>query len=141
MEVIRYAVGKNDLNALLKTIGVLQPNETLVSVDNIDLLDGSQEVIVVTVATDMKDLKGKSLPDLTDKELTSRFILLSILENAQKETAIRLQNELKQVIDERNHRSMEFDTTLDGLPIVIDRRMSDQIKEILGGNPEERPGE
>ena len=52
MNIIRYAIKKEELHTLLRSIGILQPKERLLSVNNLDLHSDASEVVIVTVVAE-----------------------------------------------------------------------------------------
>ncbi|HYF02045.1 MAG TPA: hypothetical protein VEC36_01615, partial [Patescibacteria group bacterium] len=88
--MIQYLVNKRELHELLKQIGILQPDEEILMVNNIELRDFSQEYVSILVdAIKTKNIYALPPDQLTEKELLalhedlSAFAQFMILEFQQ----------------------------------------------------------
>ncbi len=131
MNIIRYAIRKDDLHNLLRTIGVLQPTERLLAVNNVDLGDPSHDAVIVTVSAGGLHSKPEDLKSWTDKELQERFVELSILEDAATRQLRMLVEEMSRLRQERNDRSMDAELTSDRIPGAVEMNIQEQIRILL----------
>ena len=138
----QYLVNKKELHELLKTIGILKPDEEILMVNNIELRDFSAEFVSILVDS----LKTKNIyalpPDqLTEKELlalhedVSAFAQFMILEFQQ------IQHQLSAVRNEMDKRTGTNDVNTDGIPRDVDTKLADKLKDILGNDKQTPPNE
>ena len=133
--MIQYLVNKRELHELLKQIGILQPDEEILMVNNIELRDFSQEYVSILVdAIKTKNIYALPPDQLTEKELLalhedlSAFAQFMILEFQQ------IQHQLSAVRSEMDKRTGTNDVNTDGIPRDIDTKLQDDLKNILGNN-------
>jgi hypothetical protein len=118
MNIIRYAIRKEDLHNLLHTIGVLRKSEYLLAVNNVDLADPTHDVVVVTVGTGSLYGKPEDMTAWTDKELQERFVELSILEDSATQQLRMVVEEMNRLRKERSARSMDTDLSRTAFPVL-----------------------
>ncbi|MCB2204876.1 hypothetical protein KQI65_09000 [bacterium] len=136
MKLIRYAIRKDDLHQLLHTIGVLRDEERLLAVNNIDLATVEQDIVIITVSTDLGRSKPGQLDDWTDKEIQERYAELSILEDAARKQLRQTEEEMQALRLERDKRSSDMDLSDDGIPGTVEMNIWEQVRKLLGGqNP------
>ncbi|MCZ7557673.1 MAG: hypothetical protein M5R41_14845 [Bacteroidia bacterium] len=133
MKFIRYAVRKDELHVLLRSIGVLQDQERLLSVNNLDLSDPAHDIVVVT-ATTYPTVPANSDPNTwSADQVRQRLAELAILEDAATRQL--------QVILEELHRLQEAGITdvagssaeQDTIPSSVEKNIRDQIRRVLSG--------
>lgn len=134
MNIIRYAIRKEDLHNLLRAIGVLRPTEQLLAVSNVDLVDSTHDAVVITVSDGGLRSRPEDLAVWTDREIQQRLGELSILEDAATQQLRMLVEEMDRLRRERAHRSMEPDTSADGIPGTVAMNIRDQIRTLLGSD-------
>lgn len=134
MNIIRYAIRKEDLHNLLRAIGVLRPNEQLLAVNNVDLVDGTHDAVVVTVSEGGLRSQAEELAAWTDREIQQRLAELSILETAATQQLQMLVEEMDRLRRERAHRSIAPDTSADGIPGIVAMNIREQLRQLLGGS-------
>lgn len=137
MNIIRYAIRKEDLHKLLHTIGVLRQSEYLLAVNNVDLADPSHDVVVVTVGTGSLYGKPEDMTAWTDKELQQRFVELSILEDSATQQLRMVVEEMNRLRQERSVRSLDADISSDGIPGTVEMNIREQLRVLLGGGPDQ----
>lgn len=133
MNIIRYAIRKDDLHNLLHAIGVLRQSEHLLAVNNVDLADASHDAVVVTVSAGDLHSKPEDLASWTDKEIQERSIELNILENAATQQLRMVVEEMSRLQRERESRSMAEDVSADGIPGAVEMNIREQLRRLLGG--------
>jgi hypothetical protein len=133
MNIIRYAIRKEDLHNLLHAIGVLRPSEHLIAVNNVDLVDSSHDAVVVTVSERGLHSKPEDIAVWTDKELQQRYVELSVLEDAAARQLQIIVEEIAQLKSERDKRSMSAELSDDGIPGAVEMVIREQLRALLGG--------
>ena len=133
MKLIRYAIRKDDLHQLLRSIGVLRENESLLSVNNIDLAEQQQDVVVVTVNAEPTHVLPPDPGDWTDKEIQQRYAELSVLEDAAKRQLEKARGEMEALRSERDKRSSNVELSDDGIPGTFEMKIWHQVRPLLGG--------
>jgi len=136
MNLIRYAIGKTDLHKLLRSLGVLQQSERLLAVENTALVDETRDQIVITVTEEALPASDAPLTELTDKELNERHAKLDFLYNLHQKELTDLAHVITSVRHERERRSSDSTVSIDGIPVVIDKNLTDQIRTILSSGDE-----
>jgi hypothetical protein len=132
MNIIRYAIRKLDLQELLRSLGILQKAETLHSVNNADLMDPTQELVVVTVAADAPEaFSSRRMASFSDRELHERYLLHTLMQKEYREQLGRIEKALETLKEEWSQRMLNGTTSGEVLPREIDQYISRQIKEIL----------
>ena len=134
MNIIRYAIRKEDLHNLLHAIGILRPTEKLLSVNNADLVDSSHEAVVITVSDGALQSRPEELEAWTDKEIQQRYLELTVLEDAATRQLRLIVEELGRLRSARESRSMDSDLTQDGIPGVVEMNIREQLRSLLGGD-------
>jgi hypothetical protein len=135
MNIIRYAIRKDDLHNLLHAIGVLRQSEHLLAVNNVDLADASHDAVIVTVSAGGLHSKPEDLASWTDKEIQERSIELGILEDAATRQLRMVVEEMSRLQRERENRSMADDVSADGIPGAVEMNIREQLRRLLGGMP------
>lgn len=135
MNIIRYAIRKDDLHNLLHAIGVLRQSEHLLAVNNVDLADASHDAVIVTVSAGGLHSKPEDLASWTDKEIQERFMELGILEDAATRQLRMVVEEMSRLQRERKNRSMADDVSADGIPGAVEMNIREQLRHLLGGMP------
>ncbi len=133
MNIIRYAIRKDDLHNLLHAIGVLRQSEHLLAVNNVDLADASHDAVVVTVSAGGLHSKPEDLASWTDKEIQERSIELNILEDAATRQLRMVVEEMSRLQRERENRSIGEDVSADGIPGAVEMNIREQLRHLLGG--------
>lgn len=133
MNIIRYAIRKDDLHNLLRTIGVLRPTEHLLAVNNVDLADAAQEAVIVTVSAGGLRSKPEDLTSWTDKEIQERYVELSILEDAATRQLRMVVEEMSLLRKAKDSRSLSADLSEDGIPGAVEMNIREQLRHLLGG--------
>lgn len=131
MNIIRYAIRKDDLHNLLHTIGVLRPAERLLAVNNVDLADPSHEAVIVTVSAGGLHSKPEDLRSWTDREIQERFVELSILEDTATRQLRMIVEEMTRLRKERDDRSMDPSLDADRIPGAVEMNIREQIRSLL----------
>ncbi|MDX9759212.1 MAG: hypothetical protein RBU27_08635 [Bacteroidota bacterium] len=140
MDIIRYAIRKEDLHNLLRAIGVLRPTEHLLAVNNVDLVDGTHDAVVITVSAGGLRSRPEDIASWTDREIQQRLAELSILEAAATQQLQMLVEEMDRLRHERAHRSMKPDTNADGIPGTVAMNIREQLRSLLGGGTTDAEG-
>ncbi|MBE0644735.1 MAG: hypothetical protein IH600_11695 [Bacteroidetes bacterium] len=133
MNIIRYAIRKDDLHNLLHAIGVLRQSEYLLAVNNVDLADPSHDAVIVTVSAGGLHSKPEDLASWTDKEIQERSVELGILEDAATRQLRMVVEEMSLLQRERESRSMAADLSADGIPGAVEMNIREQLRSLLGG--------
>lgn len=133
MNIIRYAIRKEDLHNLLHAIGILRPNEHLIAVSNADLVDASHDAVIVTVSEGGLHSKPEDLAIWTDKEIQQRYVELGVLEDAATRQLQIIVEEMSRLRRERDNRSIGTDTASDGIPGAVAMNIREQLRSLLGG--------
>lgn len=134
MNIIRYAIRKDDLHNLLRTIGVLQPSERLLAVNNVDLADSSHDAVIVTVSAGGLHSKPEDLASWTDKEIQERYVELSVLEDAATRQLRMVVEEMNLLRKEKDSRSMSTHISENGIPGAVELNIREQLRLLLGGS-------
>ncbi|MFZ1729497.1 MAG: hypothetical protein WBQ23_05855 [Bacteroidota bacterium] len=133
MNIIRYAIRKDDLHNLLRTIGVLQQSERLLAVNNVDLADSSHDAVIVTVSAGGLHSKPEDLASWTDKEIEERYVELSILEDAATRQLRMVVEEMNLLRVEKDNRSLSTHRSENGIPGAVELNIREQLRALLGG--------
>lgn len=133
MNIIRYAIRKEDLHNLLHAIGILRPKEHLIAVNNADLVDTSHDAVVVTVSEGGLHSKPEDLAIWTDKEIQQRYVELGVLEDAATKQLQIIVEEMSRLRRERDKRSMGTGPASDGIPGAVAMNIREQLRSLLGG--------
>jgi hypothetical protein len=131
MKVIRYAIRKDDLHSLLRTIGVLQQSERLLAVNNLDLTDQSHDVVVVTVTTEPPSELSPDPVTWTDKQLHDRFFELAILEDVATRQLRTIVEEMNRLRSLQRSRDMDTEAENEQVPDSVERHIRDQLRRLL----------
>jgi hypothetical protein len=132
MNIIRYAIRKLDLQELLRSLGVLQKAETVHSINNADLMDPTQEFVVVTVTTEgPESYSAKTMGAFSDRELNERYMLHTLLQKEYREQLSRMDKALDALKEEWSQRMLNGTMSGEVLPREIDQYITRQIKDIL----------
>jgi hypothetical protein len=131
MKVIRYAIRKDDLHSLLRTLGVLQQSERLLAVNNLDLTDQSHDVVVVTVTTEPPSELSPDPVTWTDKQLHDRFFELAILEDVATRQLRTIVEEMNRLRSLQRSRDMDTEAENEQVPDSVERHIRDQLRRLL----------
>jgi hypothetical protein len=124
MNILRYSIRKNELHELLKSIGILRPNEEILFVCNRELVDPGTETVTVTVVVD-GDTGGED-------QRYRRFVELALLHDALASDLRYVVNEIKKLVQEREMESAETGKSEEPIiPETIEKSIREQIERIL----------
>lgn len=142
MNIVRYAVSKKDLHALLRMLGVLKESETLHAVSGADLADAREEMVVISVIQRASSpAPGVAHEAYSERELSDRYVLLSLLDKALVDERNRCEALLGQVRKALIHRSGSARMPdVPGMPPDVDEALTRQIHDILGRTPQAGEG-
>jgi hypothetical protein len=128
MNILRYSIRKKELHELLAAIGVLRKSETLLFVDNRDLLNPESETVTATVTVDGEGEDDKY----------RRFVQLAFLHDALSADLVYVVNEIKKLVKEREAQTQEKGNENDPIiPETIEKSIRDQIQRILSASADD----
>ena len=128
-----YSINKEDLHNLLRAVGVLQENETLLFVNNFDLTDTAERSVVVSVLDKSDpDIPEHTIEQWSDKDIHNRFMQLAALEVALHDQKNRLVAEFERLLKEVDRRTAEKSAfSLNDVPERVQEELNTQLKSIL----------
>lgn len=129
-----YSINKDDLHKLLRAVGVLQENETLLFVNNFDLTDTSEMSVVVSVLDNSDpNVPERTIEEWSDKDIHNRFVQLAALEVAMHDQKNRLVAEFERLLKEVDRRTAKNSSfSVNDVPERVQDEIGDKIKDILG---------
>lgn len=133
MTFIRYAISRRDLHALLRAIGVLRETESLLAVNNADLIGAAGNEVTILVSADAPEVPATDdLSTWTSAQLDDRYRQLALFELEHAAETERLRAELRRLQAERERRDATPGRD-DSIPPAVDESLEAQIRRILGG--------
>ncbi|GAB1429752.1 hypothetical protein MASR2M18_05840 [Ignavibacteria bacterium] len=130
--ITQYIVPKDQLHQLLRAVGVLQPTDEILLVNNTQLQDSNEQFVTVMVEdSSSKKTIDKQLPELTAKELGTALERLAVMAqfiHAEYET---LRTKFMATKDEFESRQANPGVTEDGIPKHIEQTIDTLLKDLL----------
>jgi len=131
MNIIRYAIKKEELHTLLRSIGILQPKERLLSVNNLDLHSDASEVVIVTVVAEAERPLPKLMEQYTEEELRRRFVEMTMLEDVVTRELRLIVDEMQSLRKEYEQRKLDVRSEEDGIPGSVAQHIREQLRNLL----------
>ncbi len=128
--MIRYTIDKSSLHELLEKIGLLRPGERLAFVDNLSLLDRSEDRITVAVERS-PELGVKPIEEMTENELKEHFVRIASLEIVLHQEKSRLSESMVALMAEMERRSVERPTEAEYIPDDVEEHIREQLRHLL----------
>ena len=132
MEIIRYGVSREDLYNLLRMIGVLRSQERVIAVSGVDAVQGSRDLVIVTVSTAAAP-RSPVRATLTDRELQKRLAELHAMREAASQDLHRIEQETAAVTSELRQRQIDERSGDEGIPDIVAMKIRSQIRDLLSG--------
>jgi RecB family endonuclease NucS len=132
MKIIRYAINKDELHSLLRSIGVLREQERLLAVNNLDLSDPSHDIVVVTATTHPSPAAHSDPSSWSADQVRQRLAELAILEDSATRQLQVILEELHRLQEEGITDSAGISADYDDdIPSSVEKNIRDQIRRVL----------
>jgi hypothetical protein len=133
MKIIRYAINKDELHSLLRSIGVLREEERLLAVNNLDLSDPAHDIVLVTATTHPPPAANSNPASWSVEQVRQRLAELAILEDAATRQLQVILEELHRLQDAGVTDGVGTSAEDDGIPSSVEKNIRDQIRRVLTG--------
>ena len=127
-----YVIGKEDIHALLRALGVLQADEQLLLVNNIDLRDYRKKQVSILVDNVKNgNIYRAPFDQLTEKELETTLSHLYAFEQFLLKEFMQVHQQITNGQQELKKRSANSSVNEDGIPLDIEQHLNNALKSIL----------
>jgi len=130
--MIEYVIDKVELHALLRALGVLQKDEQLLLVNNIDLRDYRKKQVSILVDNVKNgNIYRTPFDELTEKELENTLSHLYAFEQFLLREFMQVHQQISSGQQELIKRNTESSVNKDGIPLDIEKHLSQALQNIL----------
>lgn len=130
--ITQYIVPKDQLHQLLRAVGVLQPTDEILLVNNSQLQDGGEQFVTVMVEESAsRKISDKQLSELTAKELAAALERLAVMARFIHTEYETLRTKFLATKDEYESRQANSSVTEDGIPKHIEQTIDTLLKDLL----------